>query len=161
VKVWLGGEGPSEIGNRATPEGLTDGERVGTIEALLRRVEPSGWRVAGATPWVRLTKYQVGAAIGRTGHGDERNVLRLVNHAFEQGCEAVAFTRDIDADPPRVEAIRTAIAKARLLFPHTEAIGGHARPAIEGGSWRSSASATPRRCRARRSISCWRSAATS
>lgn len=161
MKVWLGGEGPSEIGNRATPEGLTDGERVGTIEALLRRVEPSGWRVAGATPWVRLTKYQVGAAIGRTGHGDERNVLRLVNHAFEQGCEAVAFTRDIDADPPRVEAIRTAIAKARLLFPHTEAIGGHARPAIEGGSWRSSASATPRRCRARRSISCWRSAATS
>lgn len=35
VKVWLAGEGPSEIGNRDT-----GGDRVGVLEALLRRIEP-------------------------------------------------------------------------------------------------------------------------
>lgn len=128
VRVWLGGEGPSEIGNRDWP----DGERVGMLEALLRRVEPDGWRVGGATRWVSLRKFEVGAAIGRVGHGDEKNVLRLVNKAFEEGCEVVAFTRDVDADPARADAIRAAIARARAVRPEVDVIGGAARPAIEG-----------------------------
>jgi len=43
VKVWLGGEGPCELGTRAD-----GGEEPGVIEALLVRLEPSGWGIDGA-----------------------------------------------------------------------------------------------------------------
>jgi hypothetical protein len=130
VKVWLGGEGPSEIGDRDRP----DGERVGAIEALLRKVEPDGWRVAGAVRWQHIRKFTVGAARGRHNHGDIHSVAGLVNMAFEAGCPVVAFTRDVDADPDRADAIRRGIEHARAI-PHlsaTQIIGGPAEPALEG-----------------------------
>ena len=130
VKVWLGGEGPSEIGDRDRH----DGWRVGAVEALLRKVEPEGWRVAGAVRWIRIRKFTVGAARGRENHGDIHSIAGLVNMAYEAGCEVVAFTRDVDADTERAEAIRRGIALAREIhhLAGVEVIGGPAIPALEG-----------------------------
>lgn len=127
VKVWLGGDGPSEIGDRDQ-----GGDRIGALEALLRRVEPAGWRVAGGTQWRFIRKFRVGAAVGNDTHGDIRNVAGLVNAAYEAACEVVAFARDVDAEPDRVEVVARAIAYARELFPTVAIIGGCARPALEG-----------------------------
>lgn len=127
VKVWLGGDGPSEVGDRDR-----GGERVGALEALLRRVEPAGWRVAGATQWRMIRKFRVGAAVGNDTHGDIRNVAGLVNEAYEAGCEVVAFARDVDAEPARVAVVSRAVAYAVALFPNVAVVGGCAVPALEG-----------------------------
>lgn len=130
VKVWLGGEGPSEIGDRDR----LGGERVGAVEALLRKVEPDGWRVAGAVRWKRIRKFTVGAARGRASHGDIHSIAGLVNIAYEAECEVVAFTRDVNAHTERAEAIRRGIALAREIrhLAEVEVIGGPAISALEG-----------------------------
>lgn len=128
VKVWLGGEGASEIGDR---DG--GGERRGAIEALLVRIEASGWRVAGATRWQHIRKYKARAGIDvGENHGDIRNVLGLVLAATEQACELVAFARDRDADDEREKAVLLGIAKAKELYPQISVMGGMAKPALEG-----------------------------
>lgn len=128
VKVWLGGDGPSEIGDRDKDGGA----RAGALEALLRRVEPDGWRVEGATQWRFIRKFRVGAAVGNDTHGDIRNVAGLVLQAYEAACEVVAFARDVDADRERAAVVVRAIDYARDLFPDIEIIGGSASPALEG-----------------------------
>jgi hypothetical protein len=128
VRVWLGGEGSCEIGDRDRPGGA----RVGAIEALLLRVEPKGWSVAGATVWRQIRKYTVGAARGRDNHGDIHNIAGLVNHAFEAGCQVVAFSRDVDAEIERTSAIQRGIDYAQERVPRVAIIGGPAKPAIEG-----------------------------
>lgn len=125
VKVWLAGEGPSEIGNRDT-----GGDRVGALEALLRRIEPAGWRVDRASLWKSIRKYKAGRAL--EGAGDDRSVQRLVLFAYEAGCEVVAFSRDRDSDPGRTDAIERGIAAAIASYPGIGVIGGIARPCIEG-----------------------------
>jgi len=125
VKVWLAGEGPSEIGNRDI-----GGERAGVLEALLRRVEATGWVVDRASIWKKIRKFEAGAAL--RGAGDDRSVQRLVLHAYEAGCEVVAFSRDRDSDPDRDAAIERGIAAAKAAWPEIGVIGGVARPCIEG-----------------------------
>lgn len=125
VKVWLAGEGPSEIGDRDI-----GGERVGVLEALLRWVEPTGWVVDRASLWKRIRRYEAGRAL--RGAGDDRSVQRLVQLAFEAGCEVVAFSRDRDSDPDRADAIERGIAAAVAARPEIGVIGGIARPCIEG-----------------------------
>lgn len=105
---------------------------MGAIEALLLRVEPAGWIVAGGTIWRRIRKFKVGAALGRDNHGDIHSIAGLVNEAFEAACEVVAFTRDVDADRDRADAIARGIAFATTIFPTVAIIGGPAIPAIEG-----------------------------
>lgn len=127
VKVWLGGEGRHELGGRvlAPPD-----ERPGVIEALLRRVERSGWHVLGVMSWRHIKKYETGVH-----KAEERNVLGLVLTAAEQGAEVVAFSRDVDSDPERARRVEAAIEKAAQIIklPAPIAIiGGVARPAIEG-----------------------------
>lgn len=128
VRVWLGGEGPSEIGDRD----LVGGERVGALEALLRKVEPSGWGLEGATRWSRIRKFKVSEAIGRDNHGDIHSIAGLVLEAFEAGCEVVAFSRDVDADERREDAIAEGILLAKAKVPMVAIIGGAAIPALEG-----------------------------
>lgn len=127
VRVWLGGEGTSELGGRAD---ATD--RVGAIEALLLRLEPTGWTVAGATQWKRIRKYRAGAALrGGISHADVANVLGLVLEAHENGCEVVAFSRDRDADEGREAAVTKGIELA-VFDPPVAIIGGLAVPCLEG-----------------------------
>lgn len=128
VKVWLGGEGPSELGDDYRPEA----RRTGALEALLRRVASSGWRVEGSTQWKRIRKYTAGGARSDSHHADVHNVKGLVLQASEAACEVAAFSRDEDADPGRASAIAEGIAQARELFPTVQVIGGLARPALEG-----------------------------
>jgi hypothetical protein len=128
VKVWLGGEGPSELGTRAD-----GGDDPGVIEALLLKVEPTGWIVGGALRWKYIRKYRAGhAARGGDNHEDLHNVCGLALTAWEAGCEVLAFARDVDADDRRADAIARGIALASEQFPMLVVIGGVARPAIEG-----------------------------
>jgi hypothetical protein len=130
VKVWLGGEGPCEIGDRDRP----GGQRVGALEALLRRVEADGWTVAGAVRWQHIRKFRVGAAIGRENHGDIHSIAGLLNMAYEAGCEIVAFARDVDADSARPNAIARGLELASRIahLGQLGVIGGPAIPALEG-----------------------------
>jgi hypothetical protein len=126
VKVWLGGEGPNEIGGRGHDPPT---ERPGFLEVMLLRLEPSGWRVAGATTWNRIRKYRSGIH-----NAEERNVRGLVLEAWEAGCEVVAFVRDVDSDPDRARKIEAAVEAASAVFerPPIAIIGGAACPALEG-----------------------------
>jgi hypothetical protein len=59
--------------------------------------------------------------------------MRLVNDAADAGCEVVAFSRDVDSDDEREDAIEEGIRRARELFADgPEIIGGVAKPALEG-----------------------------
>lgn len=128
-KVWLGGEGPSELGDRDQPAHTW--EREGALEALLRKVKPEGWEVEGATRWWALKKYDAGKARQSSKHADERHVRALALQAEEQGCDAVVFSRDLDSDEDREAAIEAGIswAQGRLAL---RIAGGVAKPALEG-----------------------------
>lgn len=127
VKVWLGGEGASELGDRDRK----GGERMGAVEAILRRVEPAGWEVEGATQWRHIRSYRLGAGVGGT-HSDRHRIAGIALAAYEAACEVVAFVRDVDAEAERADAIEAGIVAAQVLFPFVQIIGGPAKPAIEG-----------------------------
>jgi hypothetical protein len=95
VKVFMGGEGKNDIGTRAqTPMG----DQAGVLEALLRKLRPDGWHVAGAKEWKPIRKYRAGVASERNDHGDVRNVRGLILHAYEEACEMLVFVRDVDGE---------------------------------------------------------------
>jgi len=135
LKVFLGGEGNNDIGTRWQ---RPMGDQSGVAEALLRRVRPSGWHVAGARSWQSIRKYQAGAARKRADHADAHNVLGLVLHAYEDACEMLAFVRDGDGDELREQVIgRVLETLATFGFAeefHYElaVVGGVARPKLEG-----------------------------
>ncbi len=128
VKVFLGGEGNCELGGRA------DGnDRRGVIEALLLQIEPSGWIVGGALKWQHIRKFKAGGARELGNHRDTHNVRGLALHAWEAGCEVMAFVRDVDAESERrADAIARGIEAAANERPEVAIIGGGARPALEG-----------------------------
>lgn len=127
VKVWLGGEGASELGSHSSGSGVRGG-----IETLLESVQGDGWTVVGVTQWKRIRKLVVGAARGEANHGDIHNVAGLVLEAYEGAADLVAFTRDTDSDPDRESAIDRGIAEAARIFSHPRIAGGVAKPALEG-----------------------------
>lgn len=129
-KVWLGGEGPCELGDRDQWEGAR--RRQGALEALLSHVRAEGWEVLGATRWRSLHKFKVGAAIGKASHADTRNVQALALKAKEQGATVLAFTRDLDTDVDRATAIENGIAAAQARSPDLAIVGGVAKPTLEG-----------------------------
>lgn len=128
VKVYLGGEGPNELGNYEAKLLNPAGTYCGVIETLLRRVEPEGWAVTGTTQWKRIRKYQgTGASLN-----EERNVLGLVEMAHRADAAVVSFVRDADDDSERPRTIALAIEKAAEVFPKVAVIGGSAIPVLEG-----------------------------
>jgi hypothetical protein len=135
IKVFLGGEGSNDIGTRWHQP---MGDRAGMAEALLRRVRPGGWQVAGALPWRSIRKYRAGAAARRADHADVHNVLGLVLAAYESACEMLAFVRDGDGDARREHAIRQVVAEiGAYRFSDTfhydlAIVGGVPRPKLEG-----------------------------
>jgi hypothetical protein len=135
LKVFLGGEGNNELGTRGY---VPMGDEPGVVEALLRRVRPSGWRVAAALPWKNIRKYRAGAANQRADHADAHNVRGLVLHAYEEACEMLAFVRDVDGELPRereVHRVLESIADLRFveMYGYELAIvGGTPRPKLEG-----------------------------
>jgi hypothetical protein len=128
VGVFLGGEGRNELGGWCDEPPYRDEGSLGVIEALLKRVQPEGWRVKGACKWCRIRKYR---AKGPT-LGEERNVLGLVRDAKDTGAEILAFIRDADDDPCRPRVIDSAVLRAQEQFPSVRIIGKAAIPALEG-----------------------------
>ncbi|WP_394827548.1 hypothetical protein [Pendulispora albinea] len=128
VNVFLGGEGPNELGGRAGDPVYQTGTLPGVVETLLLRVQPDGWNVVGATKWSQIRKLR---AKGPTPN-EERNVLGLVYEAKRAGAHVAAFVRDADDDKSRPKVIEDAIAKAELAFPEVQVIGGAALPVLEG-----------------------------
>ena len=128
VGVYLGGEGPNELGSRAAHPVYQIDKNPGVLQTLLSKVQPEGWRVAGAVTWKKIRKYR---ARGTTP-GEEQNVLGLVDAAGAARAQVVAFFRDADGDPARPAAITRGIEQAIALFPELEIIGGTAVPVLEG-----------------------------
>lgn len=83
-----------------------------------------------------------GARLGAHSHGDYLHVLGLVLEAQEDAADAVAFTRDLDSDPEREDAVAAALARIHAESCPIEVIGGVAKPAIEG--WILALCAVPR-----------------
>jgi hypothetical protein len=130
ARIWVAGEGNNELG-----VGDGAGKRTrGVLEALLMRLCARGWECAGKLPWQSIQKFRAGGArLAGPSHGDYFNVLGLVLHAYEDAADAVVFSRDVDGDPDREEAVETAIAWIR----HESGwligvVGGVAKPSIEG-----------------------------
>ncbi len=128
VGVFLGGEGPNELGSRCGDPIYQTSTVPGVVETLLRGVQPDGWEVTGATKWSRITKLR---AMGPTPR-EEQNVLGLVLEAKRAGSQVAAFVRDADDDQERPRVFKDAITKARTEFPEIEVIGGAAVPVLEG-----------------------------
>jgi hypothetical protein len=130
ARVWIVGEGNNELG---AGDGY-GGRNRGVLEALLARVCDGGWECAGKQQWHAIQKFRAGGArLGASNHGDYLNVLGLVLEAYENAADAVAFTRDVDSDPDREDAVTAALAwignDSNWLI---DVIGGVAKPAIEG-----------------------------
>jgi hypothetical protein len=141
AKVWIVGEANNELG---AGDGYGGRDR-GVIEALLTRVCEGGWQCAGKQQWNAIQKFQAGGAhLGAHSHGDYLHVLGLVLEAHENAADAVAFTRDVDSDSDREDAVTAALAWIRdeSGWP-IEVIGGVAKPATEG--WIFALCAVPRR----------------
>jgi hypothetical protein len=130
AKVWIVGEGNNELG---AGDGY-GGRHRGVLDALLARVRDGGWECSGKLQWNAVQKFRAGGArLAGPNHGDYLQVLGLVLVAYENVADAVAFTRDVDSDPDREDAVATALAWIRdesgwLI----DVIGGVAKPALEG-----------------------------
>lgn len=121
--VFIGGEGPNEIGGSS---GATSAYP-GVVEALLRSIRRDGWSVIGSRRWAGIVKLR---ARGATP-GDEQNVLGLVLEASRKGAGAVAFVRDADNQAERVATIRRGIQRAQEEFPDIRVVGGCPFPVLE------------------------------
>lgn len=131
MKVFLGGEGPNDIGDWISyPYYHGENPRHGVVGILLEKVRPEGWEVGGAIAWKRLRKLQV----GKHGKAEIRNVRALVLKAKESGCDVVAFTRDRDREVPRQKYVEEGIAQAMEdQADCPEIVGGMAIEKLE--SW--------------------------
>jgi hypothetical protein len=105
IRVFLAGEGSSELGSRSGHEAYQTDDRPGVLQCLLRTVAPDGWEIAGAIQWKNIRKLKVNAPDA----GDARNVHAAALHARERAASVLAFTRDRDRKPERERDIERAI----------------------------------------------------
>jgi hypothetical protein len=132
IRVILAGEGKNELGGFAVEAAFrAEDPAPGVVEALLRQIRGSGWKVVDAIFWKKLPKLQVG--IG--GRGEELNVLRAHHHAKRRGCDVLAFTRDRDGVKfaHRDDDIERARSSLRSAGDGPRVIGGVAIEKLE--SW--------------------------
>jgi hypothetical protein len=108
IRVFLAGEGSSELGSRSGHPSYQSDDHPGALQALLRAVRADGWEVVGAIDWRRIRKLKVNAP----SSGDERNVHAVSLHATEAGAHVVAFARDRDRIEEREADIERAIDTA-------------------------------------------------
>jgi hypothetical protein len=127
VRVFLGGEGANELGSRWREPPYESDDEPGVLQALLSRVEETGWVVAGATTWKKLRKLR---ARGPTPP-EERNVVALAYEAKRAGAEILAFLRDADGDRDRSSVIEQGVARAKEDYPLVDVIGGVPFPVLE------------------------------
>jgi hypothetical protein len=120
VRVFLAGEGPTELGDWATEVPYRrDPPRRGVIEALLRLVADDVEVVDGAT-WKSVRKFRA----GHHASPEARNVLGLALDARESECEVFAFLRDRDRRRDREEDVFDGMTRAREMFEDVRIVGG-------------------------------------
>jgi hypothetical protein len=111
IQVFLAGEGPNELGGWHVERAYrADQPTPGVLEALARRVAPSGWEVRDAMKWKDIPKLRVGSK----GKGAERQVVLAAHlHAKECGCTVLLFARDRDhpKHAPRQLEVEQALAE--------------------------------------------------
>jgi hypothetical protein len=134
MKVFLGGEGPDELGRwfreppyDRTPPGRGPAPTPGILEALLQKIAPDSPTVIGACVWKRIRKLRFGSPIEAETH----NVLGLMLEAEETGADVLLFVRDQDRDPERREAIEQGLRRAQEANFSPEVVGGVAVEEIE------------------------------
>lgn len=124
MKVFLGGEGTTELGRFAYDAAYRDAGERGVLQVI---VEALGAEVIGGLPWSKIRKARAGAHAS----AEARNVAGLVLHAKEHRADAVVFIRDRDRDVQRERDVEHGIAHAKSLFPQMRVAGGCAVEAIE------------------------------
>jgi hypothetical protein len=128
VKVFLGGEGPDDLGDwYREPQYRSRPPVVGIVEALLHRVAGADFTVIGACVWKRIRKYR----FGRPLEAETRNVLGLMIEAGEVGADVLVFVRDQDGDAERGEAVVEGVRLARERDQEPAVVGGVAVQEIE------------------------------
>jgi hypothetical protein len=128
-RIFLSGEGATELGSWAKEPPYQDDSEPGVIKALLRKVKNEDWEISGAIKWANIRKFRA----GDHRSPEERNVLGACLRAKEKGCSIIAFTRDTDCDNSRESEIKKGVKAARDIFgTDMKIIGGCAIPCIEG-----------------------------
>lgn len=130
LRILLAGEGANELGGWDGQPAWRDKNRPGVLEALLRRVQADGWEIVEAIRWKDIRKFQARRGLD----AEMRNVLGLMLTADELECDAVVFSRDLDALEEREDSVNAGLQQAAELFPEgPQAIGGIAIRKLE--SW--------------------------
>jgi hypothetical protein len=127
VRVFLGGEGNTELGDERGSLHYPSSGQEGVVVALARRQVPDGWEVCGAQRWKDIRKLRA--------HGLSRpemqNVAGLALEASEAKADVLCFLRDDDADEDRAKQILEAIASVQPRHPELCIIGGIPRRNLE------------------------------
>lgn len=128
MKVFLGGEGPDDLGDWFhLPSYRTSPRRKGIVEALLARAGSPEITVIDACAWKRIRKYQVKKPMP----AEVKNVLGLALLAEEAGCSVLAFIRDQDGDEERERDVEEGIRLAAERADGIRIVGGVAIHELE------------------------------
>lgn len=133
AKVWLGGEGPTELGGLAGHPSFRDPTDHGVLQTLVLLLQPDA-AIHGATVWSKIHKYASGAALTSRAKNEALESLavrRLCLMAEEAGADVVVFARDRDAFDERDQQIADGIDAARAGGSGVRVGGGVAVRAIE------------------------------
>lgn len=133
-RVFLAGEGPSEIGNADAPAQYSSEAREGVLHALLCRTIGSGFHIVGARKWKDIRKLQI-RSTRTSGTNEADTVEKICVHAIEANANLIVFVRDRDGQPGREADITAGLAAARIKFASELArchlVGGVATEAVE------------------------------
>jgi hypothetical protein len=128
-RVWLCGEGKSELGGWDGDPAYRKREQRGVLVALLERAGEN-WEIAEATQWSKVPKMVVKAGWG----GDAGSVRKLVMLAKNHDAiDILVFSRDRDNLKEREQEIEEALGQTHELAPDLRVVGGTANECIE--SW--------------------------
>jgi hypothetical protein len=127
LRVYLAGEGATELGSRQGGPTYQSGDEPGVLEQLLTLVHQEGWEVVQARQWKHFRSLRA----GHHGPKDRRNVLAAALDARYAGCDVLVFSRDQDRDQARRDAIEAGVAEVSGTYPQLRVAGGVATQCIE------------------------------
>ena len=130
IRIYLCGEGRTELGGRAGHPAYHDDAEPGVLVGLLRRVHADGWMIVGACSWAMLRKFRANAPGARVP-ADARNVAIAALMAREAGADVLVLSRDDDGDAGRRVAISRGKADGSAKVPSVRIVGGLAVQCIE------------------------------
>lgn len=106
-RVFLGGEGPNDLGAGNAIAG--DDNPEGVVHALLSKAQVADWKIVGTRRWKDIRKLKV----GQNRDAERQNVLGIHQHAREAQADVLVFCRDQDDDSRRARTIQAAVLECR------------------------------------------------